>query len=82
MAKTIEELEKEYKESERISIQLEERLKNSRLQYKEVIEQLNELGIKSEDDLKKMQNKLSNMMKEVEELLPTKAIEEYKKLEI
>lgn len=82
MGKTIEELEKEYKESERISIQLEERLKNSRLQYKEVVEQLNELGIKSEDDLKEMQNKLSTMMKEVEELLPTKAIEEYKKLEI
>lgn len=82
MAKTIEELEKEFKESERISIQLEERLKNSRLQYKDIMEQLNELGIKSEDDLKEMQTNLENMMKEVEELLPTQAIEDYKKLEI
>lgn len=81
MSKSIESLEKEFKESERISIQLEEKLKHARKEYETVIKELKELGINSEDDLKKMEEELEQMKKEIENLLPTDAIAEYKKLE-
>lgn len=80
MAKSIETLEKELREAERIGIQLEERLNHKRTEYQSVMKQLKELGVSSEADLKKMQEELDTMTKQLEELIPTDAIEEYKKL--
>ena len=48
--------------------------------YQSVMKQLKELGVSSEADLKKMQEELDTMTKQLEELIPTDAIEEYKKL--